>query len=38
VMLVKKEEFYLINYFLYKGCSRDNTRWNKLKKELFLIM
>jgi hypothetical protein len=26
VMLVKKEEFYLINYFLYKGCSRDNTR------------
>jgi hypothetical protein len=24
---LKKEEFYLINYFLYKGCSRDNTRW-----------
>jgi hypothetical protein len=23
---LKKEEFYLINYFLYKGCSRDNTR------------
>jgi hypothetical protein len=23
VMLVKKEEFYLINYFLIKGCSRD---------------
>jgi hypothetical protein len=23
---MKKEEFYLINYFLYKGCRDDNTR------------